>query len=81
MFIARSSLLSVVQAARRLRVPKAWLLAEAQAGRVPCIDADGVFLFDPASLDSALIARIRAQVSAGNSADATEPGSEAEGAK
>jgi len=48
---------------------------------VPCIDADGVFLFDPASLDSALIARIRAQVSAGNSADATEPGSEAEDAK
>lgn len=33
-------------AAARLRVPRAWLKAEALAGRVPCLQAGGALLFN-----------------------------------
>ena len=33
-------------AARRLRVPSRWLKAEAEAGKVPCLNAGGRLLFD-----------------------------------
>ena len=45
--------------ARRLRVPVHWLRDEAEAGRVPSIKADRVFLFDPEAVESALVERAR----------------------
>ncbi|MCE9589088.1 MAG: helix-turn-helix domain-containing protein [Planctomycetes bacterium] len=38
---------SIVDAARRLGVPVAWLRSEAQAGRVPHLRAGRRWLFDP----------------------------------
>jgi hypothetical protein len=43
--------------ARVLRVPVAWLRREAEAGRVPCLRADRVFLFDPDTVERVLLER------------------------
>ena len=43
--------------ARRLRVPVKWLRAEAEAGRVPHLKADKVFLFDPETVERVLLER------------------------
>lgn len=43
--------------ARRLRVPAKWLRAEALAGRLPHLNADGQLLFNPVAVEAALIAR------------------------
>ena len=43
--------------ARRLRVTSAWLRAEADAGRVPCLRAGKRFLFAPEAVEHVLAAR------------------------
>jgi hypothetical protein len=48
--------------ARRLRVPVRWLLEEAEAGRVPCLQAGKVFICDPEVVESALLERARLPV-------------------
>ncbi len=55
-------LVPLSQTARRLRVPSRWLRAEAQAGRVPHLDAGGRLLFDPAAVAAALIPRAQGPV-------------------
>ncbi len=45
--------------ARLLKVPEDWLIAEAKAGRLPHIDAGGVFLFDYEATEQALLALAR----------------------
>ena len=52
-----AELLSVRQLARRLEVSQAWLKAEAQAGRIPCLRAGGRFLFSLAAVHAALLER------------------------
>jgi hypothetical protein len=51
------ALLPLGPMARRLRVPVAWLRAEAEAGRVPCLLAGRVLLFAPQAVEAALVAR------------------------
>jgi hypothetical protein len=46
-------------AARWLRVPTAWLRAEAEAGRIPCLRAGAAILCDPAVVETALLDRAR----------------------
>jgi hypothetical protein len=46
-------------AARWLRVPAAWLCAEAEAGRIPCLRAGAAILCDPGAVESALLDRAR----------------------
>jgi hypothetical protein len=43
--------------ARYLRVAVAWLCAEADAGRVPCLRAGKVYLFHPPAVERALVVR------------------------
>ena len=43
--------------ARRLRVTVKWLRGEAEAGRLPHLKADKVFLFAPDAVESALLKR------------------------
>ena len=50
-------LLQLGPMARRLRVTTAWLRAEADAGRVPCLRADKRYLFVPAAVEKVLAAR------------------------
>ena len=45
--LTRPSLLTAGQMARRLRVTARWLKAEADAGRIPHLKAETVYLFDP----------------------------------
>ena len=52
-------LLNVGQMARRVRVPVAWLRAEAEANRVPHLKAGKVFLFDPETVEQVLLERAR----------------------
>lgn len=47
MEITHANLLPLSPMARRLRVPVAWLRAEADAGRVPCLRAGSRYLFAP----------------------------------
>jgi len=51
--------------ARRLRVPAKWLRAEALAGRLPHLNADGQILFNPAAVESVLSARAAGERVAG----------------
>ena len=46
--------------ARRLRVPVRWLRAEAEAGRIPHVKAERVFLFDPEAVEKVLLERAQA---------------------
>ena len=58
----RSELLAAGPMARRLRVPVRWIKAEADAGRLPCVKAERVYLFDTEAVESALIERARKAV-------------------
>jgi hypothetical protein len=51
------ALLTLSLMARRLRVPVKWLRSEAQAGRIPALDAGGRFLFHAPSVERALLSR------------------------
>jgi hypothetical protein len=51
------ALLPVGPMARFLRVPVTWLRAEAEAGRVPCLRAGKVLLFNPSAVEQALAVR------------------------
>ena len=44
-----------------------WLRAEAQAGRIPCIDADGALLFHPETVERVLLKRARGTAKDGKS--------------
>lgn len=57
----RPALLPVGPMARRLRVPVAWLKAEADAGRVPSLRAGKAYLFSPEAVEKALVARAAGQ--------------------
>jgi hypothetical protein len=46
--------------ARQLRVPVRWLKAEAEAGRIPHVQAERVFLFDPVAVEAVLVDRAAA---------------------
>ena len=54
---ARQELLTTGPMARWLRVPVKWLKAEAEAGRIPHVKADKVFLFNPQAVEAALLER------------------------
>ena len=43
----------------RLRVPVRWLRAEAEAGRVPHVQAERVLLFDPETVERVLVERAK----------------------
>ena len=49
--------------ARLLHVPVAWLRAEAEAGRVPHLQAGRALLFDPDVVERVLLERARREVS------------------
>ena len=53
----QSQLLSLGQMARKLHVTTAWLRAEADAGRVPCLVAGSRYLFAPSAVEKVLAAR------------------------
>lgn len=55
--VANSPLLPLRYMARRLAVPQKWLRAEAEAGRVPHLDADGQILFHPDAVIDVLTQR------------------------
>jgi hypothetical protein len=55
--ILESRLLPVGPMARRLRVPVRWLRAEAEAGRIPHVQAERVLLFDPDTVEAVLLHR------------------------
>jgi len=57
--ICDRKLLTASLMARRLRVPVRWLRSEAQAGRIPHVQAEKVFLFDPDSVEQTLLERAR----------------------
>lgn len=50
--------------AKLLGVPESWLIDEARAGRLPAVDANGVFLFEFDATEAALVQRARAAVTA-----------------
>jgi len=59
MMIAKPKLLPPGPMARYLRVPVKWLREEAEAGRVPHLKAGKAYLFDPDTVEAALIERAR----------------------
>lgn len=61
-------LLPVGPAARWLRVPTAWLRAEADAERVPCLKAGRKYLFDVGEVEKVLAERARQPVKGGTDA-------------
>ena len=56
---AASQLVPLRVAARWLRVPAAWLQAEAEAGRVPALRAGHTYLCDLAAVETVLLERAR----------------------
>lgn len=54
-----AKLLPVGPMARLLRVPVRWLKAEAEAGRIPHVQAERVLLFDPETVERVLLERAR----------------------
>lgn len=44
---------------RRYGIPRTWLAAEVQAGRLPCLRVGRRLLFDPQAVEQALLARAR----------------------
>ena len=60
--VTQSKLLPIGPMARRLRVSVRWLRAEADAGRVPHLKAEEVFLFDPGAVEAVLVERAQRQV-------------------
>ena len=63
-------LTTLLTTARLLSVPREWLRAEADSGRVPCLRAGPAYLFDVDLVESLLLERAR------QSADAHEAGEE-----
>ncbi len=57
--IHQPKLLPAGPMARRLRVPVRWLKAEAEAGRLPHVQAERVLLFDPEAVEKVLAERAR----------------------
>jgi hypothetical protein len=55
----RKELLKTGQMARSVGVPVRWLKAEAEAGRIPALKAENVFLFNPDVVVSLLAERAR----------------------
>jgi len=55
----KSNLLKLGVMARRLGVPVRWLKAEADAGRIPHLRAEKVYLFDPQVVFDLLAKRAR----------------------
>ena len=51
------TLLPANRMARWLHVPVRWLKAEAAAGRIPHLDADGRLLFNPMTVERLLLKR------------------------
>jgi hypothetical protein len=45
--------------ATRLNVPAKWLREEAKEGRIPHLDAGGVLLFDPETVERIVMDRLR----------------------
>lgn len=56
------------QLGRRLRLPADWLIAEAQAGRLPHINARGHYLFNAEAVGRVLAARAIREGLTGDSA-------------
>ena len=54
---AMSELLSLPRLARRLGITRKWLKAEADAGRLPCLNAGGRYVFDLEAVQEALAKR------------------------
>lgn len=54
---SHANLLPINRMARRLRVTIAWLRAEADAGRVPCLRAGTRYLFAPEAVERVLLER------------------------
>ena len=63
--VTQPKLLQVGPTARRFRVPVRWLRAEAEAGRIPCVKAERVLLFDPEAVERILLERAQAAAVAG----------------
>ena len=53
-------LLNVGMMARYLRVKPAWLRAEAEAGRLPCVRTGDGYLFNPQAVEAVLLERAQA---------------------
>jgi len=53
----KSQLVGPHQLGRQLRLPADWLVAEAQAGRLPHVNARGRYLFNPEAVTQVLAAR------------------------
>ena len=54
---AKRNLVQVVSIAARYSVPAKWIIAEADAGRIPCLRAGGELLFDPVAVERAFVKR------------------------
>ena len=53
-----NELLTLPQLARRLKVSQRWLRDEAEAGRIPCLNAgSGRYLFSSTAVERALLER------------------------
>lgn len=62
--IQPQKLLRIGPMARRVHVTVAWLRAEADAGRVPCLKAGDRYLFLPESVEAVLAERAAKQEAA-----------------
>jgi hypothetical protein len=56
-----SKILPLSVVARRLRVTRAWLQAEVEAGRIPALKAGSRILADPDAVEAALLTRARGE--------------------
>jgi hypothetical protein len=56
---SENRLLKTGPMARRIGVPVRWLRAEAEAGHIPALKAENIFLFDPAVVLELLEQRAR----------------------
>jgi hypothetical protein len=54
--------MTLARMARRLGVTAAWLRAEADGGRVPCLRAGKRYVFSPAAVEQALARRAAQEV-------------------
>lgn len=52
-------LLKVGPMAREIGVPVRWLKSEADAGKIPCLKAENIYLFDPEIVMGLLAKRAR----------------------
>ena len=55
--IESEPLLNAGQMARRLGVKPRWLRAEAEAKRLPAVEAGDTYLFDPSTVEAVLMKR------------------------